>query len=250
MQHTVGTPCWADLMTPDPKKARGFYRELLGWDYEIQPEEYGGYAMASVGGQNTAGIGAIPPGSEMPTSWTVYLAVDDIDRVVDRWKEADGQVITEPFEVPAQGRMAVVSDPTGAVVGLWQPLAHHGFDLIGPPGAACWFEVNTHDSEKARDFFTERFGLTAQRMEGMHYYTIHDAGRPRFGVLQMTEDWGELPPHWMVYFAVADVDRAVEAVRANGGQVTHGPFDSPQGPLAVCVDPLGAPFTVIRPTGS
>lgn len=247
MEHAIGTPCWADLMTSDAGKAQSFYAAVLGWDYDIQPEDYGGYAMAKASGDNVAGIGKIPPGSEMPSAWTVYLAVDDVEAVVEKWTAEGGQVLNAAMEVPAMGHMAIMADPTGGAVGLWQPINHHGFDVIGPPGATCWYELNTRDNEAARDFFAEVFGLTPQRMEGMNYYTLHDDERPRFGILQMDESWAGLPPHWMVYFAVADVEAATATVKAEGGTVSHGPFDSPQGPMAVCIDPMGAPFMIITP---
>ncbi|MEN0064261.1 MAG: VOC family protein [Myxococcota bacterium] len=246
MKKTVGTPCWVDLMTPDPEVARNFYTKVLGWTYQIQPEEYGGYAMCHIEAGTVAGIGKPPAGNEMPSVWTVYLATEDIAKTVADWTAKGGQVLTAPFEVPSQGHMAVVSDPTGAVVGLWQPLAHRGFDSVGPPGAPCWFEVNTPKSETVRDFFVDVFGLTAQRLEGMHYYTLHDDS-PRYGVLQMTEAWEGIPPHWMTYFSVEDVPASAEVVKANGGKVHHGPFDTAQGPIAVCSDPTGAMFTIIKP---
>lgn len=235
-------------MTSDSDKARAFYASLLGWDYDIQSEEFGGYAMCRVGDDTVAGIGRKPADSEMPDAWTVYLLVDDLQAVLARWTEHGGQIVMPAMEVPRQGHMAMAADPSGAVVGLWQPIGHHGFDILGPPGSSCWYEVNTRTSEQVRDFFTSVFELTAQRMPDMHYYTLHEVvGPPRFGVLQMTDDWGEMPAHWMVYFAVDDVPAAVERVEAGGGQVMHGPFDTPQGPIAVCLDPTGTAFSIVKP---
>lgn len=248
MNHPVGTPCWVDLSTPDPQQARDFYTAVLGWAYDIQSEAYFGYSMARTNDGVVAGIGQPPSGSEAPSAWTIYLAVADVSAATRSWKEAGGQILVEPFEVPAKGHMAIATDPTGGVVGLWQPTEHHGFDVIGPPGSACWFELNSWKSEDARDFFVGQFGHTANRMEGMHYYVVNDRERPRFGVLQMTEEWEGLPPHWVVYFSVSDVDGATAAVKANGGEVKHGPFDSPQGRIAVCTDPANAVFMLIAPT--
>ena len=250
MKRANGTPCWVDLMTSDAEGARTFYTTLFGWDYAIQAEEYGGYTMCRLQDDNVAGIGKKAPGTETPDAWTIYLAVDDLGATVSGWQERGGSVLMEPMEVPEQGHMAIVADPTGAVVGLWQPIHHDGFDVIGPAGATCWFEVNTPRSEDVRDFFTGLFGLTAERMPSMHYYMVKDTERPRFGILQMTEEWEGLPPHWMVYFNVADIEATVEQVEAHGGKVMHGPFDTPQGPIAVCADPTGAVFSVIRTTSA
>jgi predicted enzyme related to lactoylglutathione lyase len=83
-------------------------------------------------------------------------------------------------------------------------------------------------------------------MDGMPYTTLSRPERPVCGVLQMDAQWGDLPPHWMAYFAVADADAAAAAVRAGGGAVLHGPFPTPFGRVAVCADPAGAWFSVIQ----
>jgi predicted enzyme related to lactoylglutathione lyase len=84
----------------------------------------------------------------------------------------------------------------------------------------------------------------------MEYYTLSDSegGVYRAGVLQMTAQWGELPPHWMVYLAVDDVDAAVARVQELGGKAHHGPFDTPYGRMAVVADPQGAVFSVMQPS--
>jgi predicted enzyme related to lactoylglutathione lyase len=61
----------------------------------------------------------------------------------------------------------------------------------------------------------------------------------------MTEEWGDMPPHWTVYFAVEDADGISEQIEKAGGTVHHGPFDTPIGRLAVCGDDQGAHFHVL-----
>jgi hypothetical protein len=65
--------------------------------------------------------------------------------------------------------------------------------------------------------------------------------------MKMTPEWGDLPPHWINYFAVEDCDATVAKARELGGAVKHGPFDSPHGRIAVVSDPYGAFFSVIQP---
>ena len=245
--YATGTPCWVDLMTPDPAQAEAFYGQVLGWTYDKQPEAYGGYLVCKADGATVAGIGKPPAGTDMPAAWTPYLATTDVAATVARMTEAGGTVLRPPMEVPRQGHMAIVADPSGAVVGLWQPLAHHGFDVLGSPGAACWFEVNTWKGPEVREFFATVFRLAPQKLEGMDYWTLHHGGRPRYGVLQMTKEWEGLPPHWSSYFAVEDTDAAAARVRDAGGHVKHGPFDTPFGRMAVCADPGGALFSLIKP---
>lgn len=240
-----GTPCWVDLATPDIDAATAFYAAVFGWTFEDQGADYGGYRMARAGDAVVAGIGPKPEGNPMPAAWTVYLQTDDLDATVDAWEAAGGGVMLT-HDIAVHGRMAVCTDPSGAVVGLWQAAGHAGFAAMGGHGEPGWFEVNTPDAPAVRDFFAGLFGLEHQKMDGMEYFMLHAGGRPRYGVLQMTDEWAGIPPHWMPYFGVADADAAAEAIRAAGGAVKHGPFDSPFGRMTVAADPTGAVFMTFQ----
>jgi predicted enzyme related to lactoylglutathione lyase len=61
----------------------------------------------------------------------------------------------------------------------------------------------------------------------------------------MTEEWGDIPPHWMIYFGVDDCDAAAARANDSGGRVNHGPFDSSAGRIATVFDPSGAVFSII-----
>lgn len=161
------------------------------------------------------------------------------------------------MDVGPEGRMAIAQDPTGAVFGIWQAGNHKGAELVHEPGAMDWCEVNTKDSEAARGFYTTVFGLESRLLEApmpTTYHTLHHASLPgdgaAGGVLQMTEAWGDLPPHWMVYFGVESPDTAAAKATELGGKCLHGPFDTPYGRMAVLQDPEGAVFSVnARTTG-
>lgn len=243
----VGPPCWADLTTSDLPGARAFYGPLLGWDFEDRGPDFGHYHMASLRGRTVAGAGPLqgPPGA--PPRWTVYLHTANLDAALARVQALGGSVLAPATHIPGQGRLAVISDPTGAAVGIWQPAGHLGFATQGAPGGFAWCEVNTRDAAACVGFFETLTGMSSRRMDGMAYWSLQDASdETHFGVLQMTAEWGELPPHWMAYFAVASADRTAEQVRALGGTVHYGPFDSPYGRILVCADPQGAAVTFIE----
>lgn len=246
-RHAPGTACWFDLMTPDPEKARAFYGQLLGWDYEISGPETGHYSTAKLKDRVVAGMGQMPEGAPFPTAWSVYLAVESVNAALEAVKGAGGMALVGPMEIPAQGQMAICADPTGAAFGLWEPINHRGATIVDEPGAMTWQEVNTRDAAKARDFYTQVFGLTANKMEGMEYWTLHKGEKTAGGVLQMDANWpADLPPHWMAYFAVEDTDASVEKLKSLGGNLLHGPFDTPYGRIAVVSDPFGAAFSIIK----
>ncbi len=246
MDFSEGTVCWVDLMSPDPAKARKFYGSVFGWEFSESGEEHGGYLMCSVNGDAVAGIGRMPEGMDMPSVWTPYLKTPDVAGLVARIEAAGGQIVQPTMEVPQMGHMAIVTDPSGAVVGLWQPNQHHGFDTFGSEGAPCWFEVNTPDAAAVRDFFASLFELSPEKMEGMEYWTMREGEPPRWGVLQMTKEWEGLPPHWMSYFTVDNADAAVTRITEGGGKVQVPPFDTPFGRITVATDPYGAAFTAIQ----
>lgn len=244
--HTPGTPCWVDLATPDPAAAKAFYGGVFGWVFADQGEDFGGYVMCTKQDLPVAGMGPMMGNVPKPM-WTVYLATADADATVAQALALGGTVAAPAMDVANLGRMAVIVDPTQAAFGIWQSGLHTGTGLIREHGALTWAEVNTGDAPAARDFYAGLFDLAHAKIEGMDYFTLNPAGAtPSSGVLQMTAEWAGIPPHWMVYFAVESADAAAESIKALGGEVKHGPFDTPHGRMAVCMDPMGAPFSVIE----
>ena len=248
--HAPGTPCWLDLMTPDPEKARDFYEDVFGWDYEVGPPETGHYAMCLVGGRQAAGMGQLPKDAPFPTAWTVYFATADADASARRIAELGGSIVLGPMDVMDAGRMVIAADPTGAAFGLWQPGMHKGAGVVAEPGSLSWCEVNTRSAAQARDFYAALLGLTAKPlpMPGFEYYTLYRDDDTHAGVMQMTAQFpADMPPHWMPYFAVTDTDDACVRIDAAGGSIVADATDTPYGRMAVLADPFGAVFAIIQP---
>jgi uncharacterized protein len=247
--HSANRPIWFELTTSDPDGARRFYEALFGWTYEIGGEDTGFYSMCKIGNENAAGLGPNMPGQEMPPAWSVYFGVADVDASVAKAQQNGGQVIVPVMDVLEYGRMAVCVDSTGAAFGMWQPKLHVGATVIEQHGAMGWCEVNTRDAAAASAFYRDVFALDAQKLDdpSMTYYMLNQNDAAVGGVLQMNADWGDAPPHWMPYFVVNDLDASAETVKSNGGTVTHGPFDSPYGRIAVIMDPQGAALSIIQP---
>jgi predicted enzyme related to lactoylglutathione lyase len=248
--YAEGTPSWVDLSAIDPAGARDFYGSLLGWTFDIGGPDVGGYTMCLLNGKSVAGIMERQDES-MPSVWSTYIDTDDIDRTTAKITEAGGQVIIEPMDVMDLGRMGFAIDPTGAAFGLWQAGTHVGAAVVNEPGALSWNELNTRDGAAANTFYEKVFGYTFEQVgdgEKFDYTTYNVAGNPVAGRMQMNDaDWpAEVPAHWATYFAVADADAATALVAAKGGRVLRGPTDTPFGRLAGCLDPWGAPFSLIK----
>lgn len=247
-----GTPAWIDLMVPDRLAAQEFYGPLFGWDFVVGDAETGFYTMALKHGQPVAGLGQSLGGEAAPPSmWTTYLAVDDVDPVVERARAAGGTILMAPMDVMDFGRMAVLADPTGAVVGLWQSGTHTGANLVNEPGALIWNEGVGTDLDAARAFYGAVFGYEFGDMSGpgFDYATISLPGTGPEQAVGGLGAQGALPagtaPHWRTYFGVADTDAAVAHVVELGGRRLSGPSDSPYGRVARVSGPAGEQFSLM-----
>ena len=247
-----GWPSWADLSTPNADESAGFYAGLFGWEAREgagDPEQTGGYRIFVKDGKRVAGLMQM---QEQPPSWNTYISVSDADEVIEKVKGAGGQALVEPMDVMDQGRMAFLSDPTGAALGLWQAKEHKGAELVSEPGATAWHQLNTRDPEKAGGFYQAVFGWGNERIDtgGADYWEWQLDGKSVGGMLRMGDDFpDDVPAHWIVYFAVEDADAAMEQAKEAGAQVRAEPFDTEAGRLAVLTDPHGAAFALIDQGG-
>ncbi|MFE2378407.1 VOC family protein [Streptomyces sp. NPDC059398] len=254
--YKPGTPCWIDLMVPDQQAAIDFYRDLLGWEGEIGPAEQGGYAVCTLGGRPVAGImKAMGPDGKAPdpmppTVWTTYLATASIDATVKAVTDARGTVLTGPMDVMDLGRMALVSDPAGAVFGLWQAGSFDGAGIVNEHGALIWNELSTDDIPAAAAFYSAILPLTtaAADLPGAEgYVELKVDDRPVGGMKDMTNLPPGTPPNWLSYFNVDDVDSVQAAAVRAQGTVLAPAFDMAVGRMAVLSDPQGGVFAVIAP---
>jgi uncharacterized protein len=243
---TVGYPCWIDHASPDVEKAAAFYQGILGWTYSVSGPEYGHYHVALVHDRPAAGLGQ-PMGDGAPPSWTVYFATDDIAAHTARARDLGGTVLAEPMEVPGQGYLSVIADPTGAAFGLWQPIGHQGFGVADTVGAVAWFELSTADVVAADAFYTKLFDLESRDVEGAPPgYRSIGRGDTRVAGLMPVDRSPGIPAHWSMYLQVEDADAATEAIRSGGGSVDHGPDPTPFGRLVGARDPFGVPFSLMQ----
>jgi predicted enzyme related to lactoylglutathione lyase len=246
-RYEPGVPSWVDMGSPNPQGAADFYGALFGWDAPEGPPETGGYRVAMVGDRAVAGIG--PQQNPGPPVWATYVAVDDADGAAAKVAAAGGQSLVPPMDVLDVGRMAVFTDPAGAVFAVWQAGTHPGAQLVNEPGTWSWSELLTTDVEGAKAFYGAVFGWTAHSQGAGptgEYTEWQVSGRSVGGMMQKPPMLpAEVPPHWAVYFAVSDADAAVSRVAELGGSVMMPPMDIEPGRFAVVADPYGAVFNVI-----
>jgi uncharacterized protein len=250
-EYTPGTPNWVDLHTTDQEAAKKFYGELFGWKFADMPmgDEPGAavYSMAQLNGRD---VGAIAPlgdqaAAGVPPHWNSYVAVSDVDATTALVEKAGGQVFAPPFDVLDAGRMAVVADPTGGTIALWQAKNHPGAGIVNEAGAWSWNELLTPDIDKAAAFYNKVLGWTPNTMkEPMEYTEFQLDGQGIGGA--MKPPMPGMPTMWTIYFSTDDTDATAAKAKKLGGTVFQEPMDIPPGRLAVIADPQGAMFNVIK----
>jgi len=250
-EYKPGTFCWSELRTIDGEGAKKFYSKVFGWTLHDDPVgENAVYTMASIRGKNVGAMfemDATLKKQGVPPHWLSYISVDDVDETVRQATSLGAATIREPMNAHDIGRMAVVSDPIGAAFALWQPLKAFGAEIVNEPGTLCWYELMTTDEKASGKFYTSLFGWNAAADDGAVNYTMFSRDdSPAGGMIEIQPEWGEIPPNWMTYFAVADCDQTVELVKQSGGHILSEAKDVPEiGRFATCMDPQGAAFAII-----
>jgi len=252
--YAPGTFCWFELGTTDGEAAKKFYTALFDWSFEDHSMGPAGvYTMLRQDGKDVGALYQMP--SEMtdhgvPTHWMSYVLVDSADESAAKAKELGATLMKEPFDVMDVGRMAVVEDPTGAMFALWEAKAHTGASVVNVPNSVCWNELATPDTQKAGDFYTGLFGWGKKVQEmgpGMTYTSFMNGERPAGGMYTPPPEMGEMPPNWLVYFAVNDTDAMVAKAAGLGATTCAPPMDIPGiGRFAILQDPQGGAFAIIK----
>ena len=141
----------------------------------------------------------------------------------------------------------MLSDPTGAVFGIWQAGTHFGAAIVNEHGALNWNELLSDDLPTALPFYEKMLRFTHKTSEGLNgpYTTLSIGDRAVAGAMPPPAE--DIPNNWGVYFAVYNATDAMEAATENGGHILFGPMEVPEvGTIVWITDPTGANFTVIE----
>jgi uncharacterized protein len=144
-RYIPGVPCWVDTNQPDPQAAAEFCGGLFGWELEDQmPPEPG----AALPRRPHPGTGRrrhqLRAAGRAADRHVEPLRLGGArGRPAEKVREAGRAVLSEPFDVFDAGRMAVCSDPKGAVFGVWQPNRHRGATVVNEHGAVNCNDLHT-----------------------------------------------------------------------------------------------------------
>ena len=250
--YAEGTFCWAELSSLDVERSKAFYRDTMGWQFQELPAAPGEtYTQCLVKGQTVAALTPMPAEAKAARRepyWTNYVAVSDVDATLAKARELGAEITVPAMDVMTAGRMALFKDRQGAELGLWQAREHTGAQLLNEPGAMCWVELATRDSDPATDFYGALFGWTFREtnMTPRGYKEITCGGRPQGAILTMNEDWtADAPNQWNPYFLVEDCRTTTTKAMELGSRIFERPRGGGGTMFAIYIDPVRAPMRLI-----
>jgi uncharacterized protein len=246
---------WYELMTTDPEAAKRFYTDVIGWTAQDWPGQMP-YTVWQADGKGMGGLMGMPDemrSAGVPPHWMGYVCVSDVDATTARATKLGGSVRVPPTDIPEVGRFAVLGDPQGATIALLAPQGEGTGGEQAKVGFVGWNELSTTDNEAAFAFYSALFGwkhTSSLDMGEMGTYFMYGHAddpedRSLGGIFETARIMG-VHPHWLYFVNVADLEGAMERVKRSGGKVEHGPSDVPDGRIAVCQDPQGAPFAMFQ----
>ncbi len=246
-RHEPGMFSWADLTTTDAEGARAFYTGLFGWETIDNPvDDENVYTLFTRNGKSACGMFQMTTAMREQgtvTCWNAYITVSSADEMAAKAVGLGATPLMEPMDVFEFGRMCMLMDPGHAVFSVWQPGTHIGAEVMGEPGAFVWAELYTHDTEAAVRFYGDALGWEAEEWTppgGITYTVFSSGGAPAAGMLQIQQEWGEVPPNWTVYFVVESLEPALARVTELGGKVVAPSQTVPEvGTFAPVLDPQG-----------
>jgi len=257
MANKHGDFIWYELMTNDAEAAQDFYSAVLGWTFNSAGPGDKDYRQFAINGEHVGGL--LPLTSEMlqggaQPSWLGYINVEDVDKMAQAIKSSNGSVHMPPQDIPGVGRIAMVADPQGASFYVMTPTPPPGggssnaFAATEPMlGHCAWNELSTSSPAQALNFYHDLFGWEKGGDMDMGALGKYEFLRHDFMLGALMPLMPGMPaPLWTYYFRVADIDVAVSAIKARGGQILQGPDEIPGGDFSLnALDPQGAAFALV-----
>jgi predicted enzyme related to lactoylglutathione lyase len=253
MESKAGSFAWIELATTDPAGAKNFYTNLFGWKAEDMPMGPDmTYTMFRNNGKDVGGAYKLMKeqiDAHVPPHWMLYIQADSADASAAKAISLGAQQIMPPSDIPNVGRFAVITDPTGAHVSIFQPGSHKGMATFQEDNALCWADLNTPDAEKASKFYSDWLGWTYEIGKDGYRHILNGKTKEDMigGIPPQMHAPPGTPAHWMAYFAVKDA-RATGAKATQLGANTLMPAElmPDVGTIAVLADPQGAVFAIYQ----
>ena len=252
-ERLPGKIIWRDLLTNDPAASQQFYGELFGWEFESvgtasNLKSNSSYTLIRHNGKLIGGrIDTLALNNRDDISqWVVLMSVEDIDASVEAVTASGGKIMTPPTDLQSRGRIAVIRDVEGALLGLLETRDGDPRDSEPEVDGFLWDELWTSDVQSADAFYNKVAGLTKDTVDidgtqdTAPTYSILKAGdTPRAGI--MPNPLEGLDPVWVSYIRVESPAAITSRVAELGGRVIVEAGPRPVGgEVAFVAGPSGA----------
>jgi uncharacterized protein len=251
--YSQGSFCWAELATTNVQGAKSFYTEVFGLGAEEAEIPGGVYVRFQQDGKDVAGLAEQQPHEReqgIPPHWNTYINVDDAEVTAKEAEKLGATIVAPAFDVLDSGRMAVVTDPTGAPIGFWQAKDHIGAQVYAEDGTIGWFELMTHDQKRAVEFYSKLFGYGIDEYPNPSssgpYMVLTHKGENAVGIMSAPDP--NIPSSWTPYFQVADAEGMLEkATKLGATPMVELTEAEGVGWFVWIRDPQGAVIAFIQP---
>jgi uncharacterized protein len=239
---------WYENLTNDQKAAIEFYTDVIGWTTQPFGQDY----VMWVGSQGPlGGVMKLPAEAKsmgMPPTWMAHVMVANVDESAALARKLGGKVFKAPEDIPTVGRFAIIGDPQGATLCIFTPQNPMTLHDSSKPGEFCWNELMTSDNLAAFKFYSGMFGwkiLNEMDMGPMGTYRIFGFGERQMGGMMNIPQGNPMPPVWIFYTEVPDLDAALARATKKNAKVMNGPMEVPGGGrIAQLTDSQGAAFAL------
>jgi predicted enzyme related to lactoylglutathione lyase len=230
-ERLPGKIIWRDLLTNDPAASQRFYGELFDWTFESvgtasNLKSDSAYTLIRHDGKLIGGmIDTLALNNRDDISqWVVLLSVEDIDASVKAVTASGGEIVTPATDLQDRGRLAVIRDAEGALLGLLETRDGDPRDSETEMSGFLWDELWTTDVDNASTFYNEVAGLTSDNVDidpdeaiTTSYNLLKAGDTPRVGIMPNPLDG--LDPVWVSYIRVESPAAITARVDELGGRV-------------------------------
>ncbi len=237
---------WAELVTTDLAAAKAFYGSLCGWTFGDGSD----VVTCAIPEGPVAALRRRKDGDTFSafSQWVPYLHVEHLDEAIAKTTTHGGRVVQAPFDTGTAGRRAIVADPNGAAIGLWQPGRERArlLEAVGAVDVIDLLAVNA--SQQA--FYRDTFGWTVHEIPTSPKgpYTLLAKSENPFGGIMQSPPQLEGRTHWVPYFQVSDCETSAAKALALGAKTVVPPtfIEGPGIHFAILLDPQGALFALLH----
>jgi predicted enzyme related to lactoylglutathione lyase len=256
----IGAVFSADIAVPDHERVVHFYARVLVTGEEPLWQEEG---LLNNLGMPVIGIGRREAGfADLPLQWMPHIQVADIVASVKAAEDLGGSVIMHGKDEEGNSQWAVLGDPNGAAFGIIplipaeavaQMTGATPIDEGAPVGHIAWLDLTVPNAGEICDFYKRVVGWQSDEVplqDGDQAYAdfllIDGNGAPSAGVCHARGQNLGLPPVWMLYLPVGDIEESLRRAEAEGGKVVKLVRNDAGEPVyAAVTDPVGVAFAVV-----